>query len=390
MRVAMVLRNPYTHDTRVEKEARTLRDAGYDVVVVAHTAPGLAAKEVRDGIAVVRVAPPARRVPFVRFALHARAMRLAVTRLRPDIVHAHDSDALEPAARAARGLDVPLVHDAHELWVGRPARGRPFWYRWAYRTWYRRVEAAHLPRAAAVLAVSPPIVAYLQRTYRLARVDLVPNYPEVGERLTPRDMRELSGAETIPPGAPIVLHLGGYQPDRGLEQLVAAVALLPAVHLVLLGIRPGTTPIDRLGVEQGISDRVHLLAPVPSDDVIAFAASASVGVMPILPTTPNNAASLPNKLFQYMAASLPVVATALPHLHEIVEESGAGTCVDTDDPGALADAIGRIVDNPVLADRMGSAGRRAVEGRYNWDAAAATLRGVYARIPEQATVQSPR
>ena len=389
MRVVMVLRNAYTHDTRVEKEARTLRDAGYRVTIVAHAGLGLAAQEVGDGIDVVRVRRPARRVPFVRFVLHARAMRRAVTRLHPDIVHAHDSDALGPAAQSARRLGVPLVHDAHELWLGRPARGRPFWYRWAYRTWYRRVEATHLPRAAAVLAVSPPIVEYLERTYRLTRVDLVPNYPDLGERLQPRDVRELGGAEAIPDAAPIVLHLGGYQPDRGLEQLVAAFALLPTAHLVLLGIRPGVTPVDRVAREHSVADRVHCLAPVPSNDVIAYAASASVGVMPILPTTPNNAASLPNKLFQYMAAGLPVVATALPHLHEIVEESGAGTCVDSSDPRALARAIGHIIDTPQVSARMGNAGRRAVEERYNWDAAAATLRGVYARISPQATVQSP-
>jgi glycosyltransferase involved in cell wall biosynthesis len=132
------------------------------------------------------------------------------------------------------------------------------------------------------------------------------------------------------------------------------------------------------------------MAPVASDDVIAFAASASLGLVPILPTTPNNAASMPNKLFQYMAAGLPVVSTDLPHLREIVEGSGAGRCVDSSRPEALAAAMRSVLADPALAAAMGSAGRGAVAERYNWGVAAATLLRVYERISSGAPLQSPR
>jgi glycosyltransferase involved in cell wall biosynthesis len=98
---------------------------------------------------------------------------------------------------------------------------------------------------------------------------------------------------------------------------------------------------------------------------------------------------MPNKLFQYLAAALPVVASDLPHLRPIVEGSGAGRCVDSSDPRALAHAIGAIVGDPELARRMGAAARRAAEVHYNWNVAAATLREVYARVVQQAILQSP-
>jgi len=123
-RVAMLVRNRYTHDTRVEKEAATLRAAGYDVVVIADAAPGLAEHEERDGTEVHRVARRGPRIPGLSFALHEWRLGRLLTELRPDILHAHDSNALLPVAVAARRLRRPFVYDAHDLWLHRPRRQR--------------------------------------------------------------------------------------------------------------------------------------------------------------------------------------------------------------------------------------------------------------------------
>jgi glycosyltransferase involved in cell wall biosynthesis len=326
---------------------------------------------------------------LVRFVLHARALRRALVDVRPDVVHAHDSDALGPAAAAARQLGVPFIYDAHELWLGRPPRDRGALYRFVYRLWYRRLERRELPRAAAIITVSPAIAIHLERTYGLGDVGLVPNYPERASPAGHRDVRELAMGGPIPMDAPVVLHLGGYLPDRGLEQLVAAIALGNA-HLVLLGIPPHRSPLDAMADRLGIASRVHFVSPVASDDVVSLAASATLGVAPILPTTPNNAASLPNKVFQYMAAGLPVVASDLPQLRTIVEGSGAGRCVDSSDPQALSAAIGTIVGDAALAASMGRAARAAVEQRYHWGIAAATLLDVYARVASPRPLQSGR
>ena len=100
-RVVMLVRNPYTHDTRVEKEARTLRDAGHSITVVCHAAEGLPLTEEKDGIAVVRVPRPSGNLPGLRFVRHASVLRRTLEGAGPDILHAHDSDALGPVAAAA-------------------------------------------------------------------------------------------------------------------------------------------------------------------------------------------------------------------------------------------------------------------------------------------------
>jgi glycosyltransferase involved in cell wall biosynthesis len=382
MRVAMLLRNPYTHDTRVEKEARSLRDAGFAVTVVADARPDLPAHETRDGIEVVRVGRPSARVPLLRFLRGGRRFRRILIDLRPDILHAHDSDALEPVASAAGELGVPFVYDAHDLWLGRPRRGRGRLYFALNQAWFTAVERRLLPRAAAWITVSPPIARHLERRYGIGPVELVPNYPERAEAaVSPRPLRQLPAANTIPAAAPIVLYLGALIAGRGIEHLVAAVPLLrTGAHLVLLGAGGQADELRGVARRMGVVERVHLAGPVSSDEVVAYAASADIGVSPIVPSSLNYRYSLPNKVFQYMAAGLPVVASDLPQVSEVVEGSGAGRCVDTRRPEAIAAAIDGILQDRAVAVAMGSAGRTAIRERYNWRVAEATLLATYERV----------
>ena len=117
------------------------------------------------------------------------------------------------------------------------------------------------------------------------------------------------------------------------------------------------------GVEKGrLLDRaaasgasVHVLEPVAPELVEAYAASADIGVSPIVASCLNYRYSLPNKLFQYMAAGIPVVASDFRQVRDVVEGSGAGVVVDTTRPEAIARAIGRILADPDRGRRNGGA-----------------------------------
>jgi glycosyltransferase involved in cell wall biosynthesis len=376
--VVMLVRNAYTHDSRVEKEARTLVAAGKRVTIVADAGPGLPARETRDGSEVIRVARRGPRLPGLRFVLHELRLARRLRGLRPTVLHAHDSNTLVPVALAARRLRVPFVYDAHDLWLGRPRRERSRVYFALNQLYYGLVERLLVPRAAATITVSPPIVEHLRDRYRLRDVALVPNYPELAGDLERRELRALPGGEAIDPDAPVVLYLGGLMAGRGLEPLVDAIGLLPSVQLVLLGSGALSETLLARAAQNGA--RVHLLPPVAPDEVEAYAASADIGVSPIVGSCLNYRYSLPNKLFQYMAAGIPVVASEFPQVREIVEGTRCGLVADTTRPDAIADAIGRILADREAAAAMGARGRAAVAERYNWSASAAVLRDVYARI----------
>jgi glycosyltransferase involved in cell wall biosynthesis len=376
--VAMLVRNAYTHDSRVEKEARTLTDAGYRVTIVADARSGLPEREARAEADVIRV-PRSPAPPGLRFVIQQARLARVLRDLRPNVLHAHDSNALVPVALAARAQGVPYVYDAHDLWLGRPRRERSRIYFALNQLYYSLVERLLVHRAAATITVSPPIADHLGRQYGLPEVALVPNYPEPSGGIHPIDIRGLPGAERLQADTRVVLYVGGLMAGRGLEELVDAMTQVEHADLVLLGDGVLAGPLLKRAADGGIGGRVHVLPPVPSADVVDVAASAGVGVSPIVPSCLNYRYSLPNKLFQYMAASIPVVASDFPQVRDVVEGAACGVLVDMRRPAEIAGAINQILGDPQAARAMGERGRRAVKERLNWSTSAAVLRDAYAR-----------
>lgn len=380
VRVTMLVRNAFTHDTRVEREARTLTDAGYRITVVAEAAPGRPSTEVRDEVSVVRVPRRGSMIPGLRFLLHAWRTARAVERTNPDVLHAHDADALQVIGPIGRRRGIPVIYDSHELWLGRSARGHSGPYHRLAQAWYGLVERRFVPAAAGVIVASPPVAGRLEERYGVQGVVAVPNFPAEVEPVPPRDVRELAAGQEIPRDVPLVLYVGGMTPERGIEELVDAMVDVPEAHLVLLGAG-GLEPVIRARVaSRGLASRTHFLGMVPSDDVVPFAASARVGILSTMPSNLNNRLALPNKLFQYMAAGIPVVASDYPQIREVVEPNGCGLLVDPTKPGAFAAAIRVYTADAERAARDGANGRRAVSEHYHWGIAAQRLLDVYRRI----------
>ena len=381
-RVVMLVRNAYTHDTRVEKEAQALGAAGYRVLIVADARDDLKERESRaDGSEVIRVRRVMNGVPGLRFLLHEIGLAKRMAALGPDVLHAHDSNALLPVALAAARLGVPFVYDAHELWLHRPRRGRGRLYATLFGLYYRILQAWAVPRASAVLTVSGRIARHLERHYSLGRVELVPNYPDApddaadgGRRLDALARGELRAE------APIAVHLGGIMANRGLEEIVEAAAMVDGLQLVFLGEGEEWPWLARRAAVLGIADRVHRLGPVPSDEVVAYASSATFGVLATSAEGLNNRYSLPNKLFQYMAAGIPTVAPDLPEIAEVVRSTGCGVVVDASSAAAVAGALRDLLAAPERAREMGDRGRAAIERELNWEVSAARLRAVYERL----------
>ena len=377
--VVMLLLNPYTNDSRVEREATSLRSAGYRVTILALADDSLPREEVRDGVSIRRVARP-RWPPLVRFVVHRRRVARALRRLRPDIIHAHDTETLDVGGSVGRALGVPVVYDGHELWLERVRRGRSGLY-WALTRWYYgRVERRFLPGAAAWMTVSDPIARHLERAYGLPEVAVVPNYPDLAVPTEPRELRSLPGAEGIRADAPLVLYIGNATTGRGLGQLISAMASIPDADLALLGAAEHPELVRRAARRRGVAARVHVLPRVPPDEVVAYASSATVGVSPVPPTSLSYRYSLPNKLFQYMQAGLPVVASDFAQVRKVVDEAGAGITVDPRDVGALAAAIRTYTEDPERRAADGERGREAVRTRFNWSTAEATLLEIYRRL----------
>jgi glycosyltransferase involved in cell wall biosynthesis len=150
--------------------------------------------------------------------------------------------------------------------------------------------------------------------------------------------------------------------------MIAATAHLEDVVFVLMGpARPEYLAQLRAVAERaGVSGRVHFVPAVPSADVPAYAAAADVGVIPFPRTSMNHWLSLPNKLFEYLAAGLPVVSVAFPELERIVTGYDVGRVCAPEDLEALAAAVRAVLDDPAELERLRANAARAAK-ELTWE-----------------------
>lgn len=381
--VVMHVRNAFTHDSRVEKEAHTLRHAGYRVTVICEARPNLPRREVRAGIAIQRVPRRFRRIPVLRFFSYRADFKRALEEAQPSVLHAHDTNALDPVGAVARRRGIPYVFDSHELWLGRTRHKHSRIYHRVIQLWHAFIERRYVPDAAAVLTVSAPIAEFLRTRYRISTVELVPNYPDLDADSQRRELRSLLQPDAIPADAPILLHIGLFVTDRGIEEVIRALPAIPNAHFVLLGVGPRAAQASRLAGERGVGERVHPLPHVPTDVVIGYARSATIGLAPIIGNAASYAHALPNKLFQYMAAGLPVVVSDLEQMSDVVRSADAGLVVNARDPAAIAAAVATLLADRREMERLGANGHAAVLDRYNWQVAVRPLVDAYRRIGER-------
>ena len=367
----MLLHKSVEFDSRVRREASALAAAGHQVTVL-ELAPVPPGQPWLDGFRRRSVLPPAVLRRSLPWHLYRGAFLLwfiwGILSVRPQAVHAHDAAMLVPGAVGAWACGAALVYDSHELATGVPYRERG--WDWLVRA----IERAIVPRCAAVITVSDGIAARLRDRYRLKRT------PTVVRNVTALSVNGAGGLRRrvgLDATAPLVLHQGAPAPERGCEVLLEAVASLPAVNVVFLGDpEPGygeqlASEIER----RGLADRVTTVGSIPLDELLAHTSEADVGVTLLQDTCENHRLALPNKLFEYIAAGVPVVASALPETQRLVEGYRVGWCVSPGDSAELAAALeGALAarDDTGLAARL-----RAAAAELHWSREQARLLRLY-------------
>ena len=358
-------------DGRIMREAKALREAGFEVSVVDVEAErALPIEEDINGIRLRHMINPnwfiaTRFKPW--FLVKAAQMFIRGTLLLlwapADIYHAHDEKALPACYVAARLRRKPLVYDAHELPLSEPNVTR--WHR--LHALATRLFEVMVPRCAGVITVSPPIAQELCRQYHASEVVLIRNVP-MYQTVSKNDrLRQFLG---LKPDTRIALYQGNLQPDRRLDQLIrAAVFLEQGIVIVLMGRDyPGTqAQLEALVVSEGVADRVKIIPPVPYEELLDWTASADIGLIVYLPDySPNVRMCLPNKLFEYLMAGLPVLASSLDVVAGILRTYDVGRVVPSLAPPDIAAAINSILADRDALERMH---RNALEAakEFSWE-----------------------
>jgi glycosyltransferase involved in cell wall biosynthesis len=307
--------------------------------------------------------------PLLYLDYYWRAYRL-VRNAGFDAFHAHDLNTLPIAALASRRHRARLVYDAHELYSEVSTLSAL-----ERRTW-RIIERLLIGWADSVITVCESIANELSRRYHVRPPRVLLNCPP--RVALPRDgpnlLRQRAGLEDS--DEQIVLYQGGFAVHRGLPQLIEAAAYLERGVVVLMGWGTLEVELRTLIARLDLTKKVRIIGPASQPELLRVTAGADVGVIPYLPVGLNNYYTTPNKLFEYIAAGVPVVGSRLPELRRFVEGYGLGLTYHPDEPQDLARALRYVLDQPAILAEM-RANAAVAHGRLNWDEQKATLLSLY-------------
>ena len=372
VKVCMHVTDEAFPDYRVIREATALVEAGFDVSIVDiiddRKRP---AEEDIVGVHMKHVMMPSLFIPthfkpwfLVKSAEMVIRGAIRLARTPADIYHAHDVKGLPACYIAARLRRKPLIFDSHEIPLDDPNITR--WPRLSALA--TRVLARMMPRCAGVITASPLYAREISKDYHYPEVTTVLNVPTY--RAVPKSdrLRQHLGLSS---DVRIALYQGNIQPNRNLDQLVHAAPFLdPGIVIVMMGRAVETTRIqlEELIASKGVADRVKIIPAVPYEELLDWTVSADLGLTIFKPGyTRSIRFCLPNKLFEYLMAGLPVLSSQLDAIAELLKTYDIGQVLPSLAPGDIAAAINGMLSDSAALARMRSNALKAAQQKFHWE-----------------------
>ncbi len=368
-RVVLTVTNDVFTDQRVNKMAQTLKDMGFDPLIIG---------VIRNGS--LPFSPPwatVKRIPLIfqkGFLFYAGFnLKLFVVLLfaKADLIIANDLDTLLAAHLAAKIRRKPLIYDTHEYFTGSPeVAGRPF------RLWFwSSLENILFPKQDTIITVNQSIAQAYEKKFRKSLL-VVRNMPRYRLPDLSRTRKDLG----LPEAKHIILLQGsGINTDRGTEELIYAMRPEYGIDNALLLIIGGGNVTERIKKQvtlENLNDRVWFLPKMHYENLIQYTSHATIGVSLDKPTSLNYLLSLPNKLFDYIMAGTPVLASNLPEVRHVVEKYKVGKIAQNHNPAHFAQCIKEMLaDSEQLRSWHLNCLKAAKE--LNWETEEQTIRSIF-------------
>lgn len=355
-------------DARIfHKISKSLARRGYEVILVA----GHVQDETIDGVQVSAI--PKSRGRLRRMTVNLYRIYRRTLELDGDVYHFHDPE-LMPVGLLLRLRGKHVVYDAHEdlprtvsykEYVPRSLRS-------LVANAAERFELFAARRFTAVIGATPPIADRFRAVN--PKTVVVHNFP-IFDELASKHPQAWESRDLA------VVYVGGITRERGIFEVLEAMRQVHSqldCHLALAGwfSPPGLKDEIQHTAEP---NNISWLGMLTRREVADLLAQVRVGIV-VLHPEPNFINSKPTKLFEYMCAGLPVVASDFPQWREIVDGARCGLLVDPLQPQQIAEAIAYLLTHPTQAEEMGRRGRIAAEKLFNWKSEEQTLLGLYRSI----------
>lgn len=339
-------------DIRIfRKMCESLVEAGYSVSQVVADGKGNETSE--SGVRIVDVGRPAGRLG--RMIGTTRKVRDAALALDADLYHLHDPELI-PIGLTLKRRGKRVIFDFHED-VPKQLLGKPYLNPLLLRllsSIFSRYEVLAVPKFDAIVGATPAITDKFRG--RARRAVNINNFPKLGE---------LESSLPWDGKANEIAYVGGISTIRGIAELVASLEHTESgARLNLVGDFVDSDSEQKARSAAGWK-QVNVIGFLDRAGVRDTLARSVAGMVTFLPL-PNHVDAQPNKMFEYMSAGIPVIASDFPLWREIIVGHDCGLCVDPEDPKAIAAAIDMLVSDRARAEQMGRNGRAAVQAVFNW------------------------
>lgn len=383
----MVVYNFFVNDARVIREAKTLVESGYEVTVFALHKEGLRQNEEMHGFKVNRIHLRFGKLPqynmfqilkYLEFILRCyfRTRKKDIS-----ICHCHDLEALLVGYLITKSNKCKLIYDSHELW-GDPQYiffTRPSYPKFIFSI-QRKLEHFIMRRAHAIITVSDSIGDFIAKQNKIRKPCVIKNVPDLIKNRKSNKIKEKIGI--IDDKRKIVLYQGGLGRGRGLENLIVSMRWVDDAVLVMLGDGIINEELRDLAVKHKVENKVFFMSAVPPEELFSYTCLADIGVHPIENTCLNHYYCLPNKLFEYLMAELPVVVSDFPEMARIVKKYKVGEVFDPAKPQEISRAINSLLNDEDKYQEC-KLNIKKVNQIYNWENEKKKLLGIYKELLRQ-------
>lgn len=366
MKIAHLTSVHQRYDTRIFlKECRSLAVAGHSVYLVVADGKG---DEAKEGVEIRDVGVSKGRLN--RMLRTTRRIFDKALAIDAEIYHMHDPELI-PVGLKLKRVGKKVIFDAHED-LPKQLLGKPYLNKFSKIVLSKAFgvfESLACRKFDAVVVATPSIAEKFIRIN--SRTVTVNNFPLLGELST--DEVDWAAKKNE------VSYIGGITSIRGISQVISAMSKVKSDVRLQLGGRFSEKAVEAAAKQEQGWGRVDELGFVSREGVRDALARSVAGIVTFLPS-PNHIDSQPNKMFEYMSAGVPVIASNFPLWRDIIEGNNCGLCVDPEDSQKISEAIDYLVQNPLQAESMGMNGQLAVRQKYNWSIEEKVLVGLYAQL----------
>jgi glycosyltransferase involved in cell wall biosynthesis len=337
-RVFVAVTNDVSTDQRVHKVCAYLIKKGFDVFVYGRVLPNTI--DVKRDYKIHRVQHWFNN-NFLFYAEYNIRLFFCLLFRKQDYILSNDLDTLTACFFASKlKRNTELVYDSHELFSEGPElQGRNF-----VKGFWRKLENFFLPRIKKSYTVSQSIVDFYNYRYK-NNMGLIRNLPLLKRNVV---FKEVS----FPTKNKVVLYQGVLNPGRGLKLMIKALHFLEGVDLVIIGYGKVEDDLKAFVKEEEMESRVHFLGRVAHEILPNYTTKADVGIVLEEPLGKSFEFSLPNKLFDYIHAELPIISGDLVEINTIVKEFGVGVAVGGYNPEEIAKALKRLLKDESLRNEI--------------------------------------